>query len=72
MLKRPIILGQSDTKSWMILTSFSVLTEHYVTWVKSSSTADVRPLLAIVGHVEGDPTLWQETINTLLSILQVF
>lgn len=57
MLKRPIILGQSDTKSHLILTSFSVLTEHYVTWVKSSSTADVRPLLAIVGHVEGDPTL---------------
>ena len=45
------------TTCFEILTSFSVLTEDQVAWVESSSTTNVCPLLTIVGHVEGDPTL---------------
>lgn len=40
-----------------ILTGLSVLTKDQVVCVKSSSTSNVCPLLTIVGHVKGDPTL---------------
>lgn len=41
----------------MLLTSFSVLAEDQVIWVQSSSTSNMCPLLTVVCHVEGNPTL---------------
>lgn len=51
------------TSCRVILTSFSVLTEDQVAWVESSSTTNMCPLLTIVGHVEGDATLWQKQME---------
>jgi hypothetical protein len=38
-------------------TCLPVLAKHQVHAVQGSGTPHVSPLLAIVGHVEGDPTL---------------
>lgn len=52
-----VVGGKAQTKPHFILTSFSVLPKNQIVWIQSSSTADVCPLLTIVSHVEGDPTL---------------